>query len=335
MAWTGTTEVPVNVQGVFDQTLHDFLPPDFDFLGWGEQRNVAMNSGTTLNVSRPNLLSPATTPIPEYITPEGAQFSTTDMTVALQFFGNHVPFSRRVTEVGLIRDLTGKVKDVLAVNRKDTCDQVGRDILVAGTQARLANGSLRTDINTILDQGDLDFGLNLLARANAKPIAKRVLPGTGVATTPLNKGYIAIGHIDLLKTLSGLTGADGWKDVASYAKDSAYPNEYGATHNGRIRYILNSSGKIWAGGGAGGGSGVRETGGAADVYALIIMAEKYYCETRLGGKTAEVIVQPLGSSGSLDPYKQRGSIGWYGCFTVGRLDNARCVRIECAAASLS
>ena len=59
----------------------------------------------------------------------------------------------------------------------------------------------------------------------------------------------------------------------------------------------------------GGGSGSP----AAEVHASIIYGEHAFGMVKLGGKgkpNIEVIVKPLGSSGTEDPLNQRGSIGW-------------------------
>jgi N4-gp56 family major capsid protein len=331
--WTGLGPVPAEIQGFFDQTLLDNLPPDFVYMGYGLRRNIPANSGRSITWDRPNLLTVNTTAIPEYTTPEGQQFSTSYVQATIAEYGTHVPFSRRATHLGLIRDLTGKIRDVLSVNKKDTFDQLTRDALVAGTQVRYANGAGRTEVNTSIEIADIAYAVNLLNRANAKPISKRVEPSTGVGTRAINPAYLAFGHWDLFKDLSDL-GTTYWLDAADYPDSSSrYPNEVGTIRNvgGRdVRVILSSNGKIWPSTGAD-STGLRETTDTkSDIYALVIIAEGAYIETSINGKGQGVIVQPLGSGGAEDPFRQRGSIAWADYYVATIADDARIVRIECA-----
>lgn len=329
LKWTGLGPVPAEVQGFFDQVLLDNLPPDFVYKGFGLKRNIPPNAGRYATWDRPELLSVDTTPIPEYESPDGQQFSTATVQGMVVELGTHVPFSRRATELGLIRDLTGKIRDTLTIHKKDCLDQYTRDQLVAGTQLRYANGtgSARTDVGSKVKAADIQYAVNLLVRANNKTITKRIEPSTGQGTLALNPGFVCFCHWDAYKTLAAM---DGWLDVADYPSGARYPNEIGTIRGERnVRFIASSNGKIWAGGGADvGTTGLRSTGGKIDVYAMVIIAEGAYIESGVNGKGLGVVVQPLGSGGPTDPFKSRGSIGWADYTAATISDDARLVRIE-------
>ena len=77
-------------------------------------------------------------------------------------------------------------------------------------------------------------------------------------------------------------------------------------------------------------------GGTVDVYGTLISGQNAYGSVELegGGKNVEVIVKEPGSSGSLDPLNQRGTVGWkvkgFGTFI---LQDDFLVRLETAASA--
>lgn len=331
--WTGLGPVPENLQGFFDQALLDALPPEFIFMGYGMRRNLPPNQGRTINWERPNLLTVSTAQIPEYETPVGQQFSTSHVSATVGEYGTHVPFSRRADGISLIKDLTGKIRDVLAIHKKDTFDQLTRDGLVAGTSCIQTTGTTRAEVADNLTKANLNDAIEYLVGNNAKPITKRVEPSTGVGTRALNPAFLAFGHEDLYTDIVAAckTTTDDWLDVADYpAGSQRLPNEVG-TYRGRrnIRFILSNNGKVWEGTGDGTTTGHRYTGSNIDVYGLVILSENAYIESAINGKDLGVVVQPLGSSGSADPFKQRGTIAWAAHFAATICDDARITRIEC------
>jgi len=93
----------------------------------------------------------------------------------------------------------------------------------------------------------------------------------------------------------------------------------------------------WAPSGVGTSFTVAPYGtGSIDVYGTLISGQNAYGSVELegGGKNIEVIVKEPGSSGSLDPLNQRGTIGWkvkgFGTFI---LQDDFLVRLETAASA--
>lgn len=83
---------------------------------------------------------------------------------------------------------------------------------------------------------------------------------------------------------------------------------------------------------------VPEAAGAVgvDVHAMVIYGQEYCGGVSLGGNghNIRVIIKPVGSSGSNDPYEQRGTMAWKAkglCYTV--LQDAFAVRIEYAVSA--
>lgn len=336
--WTGIGNVPAEVQGWFDQALLDFLPNDFIYMGYGERRNIPANSGRNINLERPNLLTASTTAVDEYATPVGQQFSTTAVQATIAWYGTHVPFSSRAVSVGLIGNLLGKIKEVLAVHKKDTFDQLTRDALMAGTSAVYIGGSARTDVNSLITAASITTAVQALNAANVKPITGRIEPSTGVGTKGMNPAFVMFGHTDLFADIVTAAGTN-WLDVADYpSHQSLLTNEVGTIRSvagKNVRVCLSNNGKIWPGGGAAGTATFNDDGTNFDVYGVVIFGEKAYIETMINGKTNGVIVQPLGSAGADDPMKQRGSIAWHDPYVAFISDNNRIYRIECACTGSS
>jgi N4-gp56 family major capsid protein len=334
--YTGTGQVSVNVEGEYKQAFLSFLQPNYYYTGFGKSGgdfDLKMNSGTKVTWDRPTLLPAATTPIPEYVTPAPlAQFSTTPVSATIAWYGDHLRHSDRMALVALNRGLLAKMREMQVVQHRLTMDTLCRDAICAGTQKRFANGSAITDVNTVMDTGDLDFCLNALQRTDVQPVQKKINPSQLVGTLGLREAYVALGHTDLEQTIKGISG---FVAVTQYAAPGqALPGEVGAYRG--IRFVLSSNGKINLAGGATGGSNVRSSDSShADVYQLIIFGQDFFGETKLAGKGLNVIVKPAGSSGSEDPHNQRGSCAWNQAAVYTILDNARGICIYAAAPTIA
>lgn len=336
--YTGTGQVQVNVAGDYQQAFLDFLSAEYHYAGFGKRENMDLrpNSGTQVTWERPNVLAAAITPIPEYVTPAGSQFSTSPITAVIAWYGDHLPHSERMAQVAVNRNILQKMKEVQVDQHRKTMDTLAREVLCGGTAVRYASGTSTATVDTVLDATDLDYALNRLARNDVPRITKKVTPSQLVGTVPLREAYIGICHVDMEQTLKGLTG---WADVSTYAQPgSALPGEIGM-YRGQIRFIATSNGKTVEDEAnnavPAGGQTIRTTATKTIVYSTIIFGRDYYGQTKLGGKDLEVIVKAPGSSGSADPFNQRGSVAWKQPAVFTRLDNIRAVRIESGCSSIA
>ncbi len=142
-----------------------------------------------------------------------------------------------------------------------------------------------------------------------------------VRTLKTNKaGTIDGSYIGILhpKTTYDLQADSAWVNANQYAgSTNIFNGEVGKLWG--VRFIESQNAKVFAGAGSGG----------IDVYGTLIMGREYFGMADIAGSSKpEVIVKPVGASGTLDPLNQRGSIGWKAYFVAARLDNNAAVRIE-------
>ena len=74
------------------------------------------------------------------------------------------------------------------------------------------------------------------------------------------------------------------------------------------------------------------TSSPIDLHCAMIIGKDAYGVVDIEGsaRKPEIIIKPLGSSGTEDPLNQRGTQGWKALFTAVRLNELAMVRIECA-----
>ena len=320
--------ISVNISGYYDRTLLDRLVPSLVHVGYGMEKPLPKKEGDQITFRRYGNLSVATTALTEGVSPAGSQLTKTDYAASPSQYGDYVTVTDWL-ETTVPDAILTEAAQILGDQAGDTLDQLCRDVIVAGTQVKYSNSTPRTAVNTILVAGDIQYAENLLERGKVKMIREKIMAGRNIATEAVEAGYIAIGHTDLKKTIQGFTNFINVKD---YARGGGLPGEIGSL--GNVRIILTPNGKIWAGGGASGGTNVRETSSSADVYALTVFGQGAYGNSRIGKKSVKNIVKGFGSAGTEDALDQRSTSGWKANFITKILDDTRIVRIECAAADL-
>ena len=329
MSTTTLTQVPPGTAAFYDRNLLERAVPADIHGRFGQNRPLSLRSGNQIKFRRYTALTPATTALTEGVTPSGSSLSVTDITATIAQYGDFVTITDMVDMVNQDPVLTEAGK-ILGEQGGTTIDQVRRDVLVAGTNVIYANGSARASVNTVIDAGDLKTAIRTLERQNAKTIKEMVKPSTGIGTVAIRPAYIGLVHPDTVAVLESITG---YTSIENYSSQmDSMPDEVGAYRN--IRFVKSTNAKVFADGGAIGGSNVISTTGTnADVYATLILAADAYGVIPLGGKAMENIVTPLGSGGSADPLKQRSTSGWKAQTTTKILNDAWMVRIEHANTS--
>ena len=328
MALNTTSNIAPGTQAFYDRNLLERAVPADVHGRYGQNRPISTRSGNQIKFRRYESLTPATTPLTEGVTPTGSSLSVTDVTASLAQYGDFVTISDMVDLTNQDPVLTEAGK-VLGEQGGTTIDRVRRDVLVAGTNVIRANGSARTDINTVLSAANLKTAIRFLQRQDAKFVKEMVKAGVGVGTVPIRPAYIGIVHPDIQAVLEGISG---YKSVEEYGSSmEVMEDEVGAYRN--IRFVKSTNAKVWAGGGASGGSNVIETSSAADVYATLIIGANAYGVCPLSGQAMRNIIKPMGSAGAADPLDQRATSGWKAITTTKILNDAWMVRIESAATS--
>lgn len=317
-------QVPPGVQAFYDRNLLERAVPADIHGRFGQVRPIAKRSGNQIKFRRYSALAAATTALTEGVTPAGSSLAVTDITATLAQYGDYVTISDMVDMTNQDAVLT-EAGMVLGEQAGTTIDQVRRDILVAGTNVAYSNGAVRTAVNTIISAGLLKQAVRFLKRQNAKKVKEAIAASGATATVGLRAAYIGLIHPDTEATLKAITG---YVPVNQYASQMPImEDEVGAFDE--VRFVSSTNAKVWANGGASGGSNVISTGGTlADVYGTLIVAANAYGVVPLSGEALKNYIKALGSAGTADPLNQRATSGWKATTTTSILNDAFMIRLE-------
>ena len=318
MATGTTTKTQIdNINSFYSRDLLIRVQPLLVHNKFGMVKDIPKNNSDVIKFRRYANLSPATTPLVEGVTPNGSQLSKTDISATLNYYGDYVTLTDKLT-METEDPVRMETNEILADQAGDTLDQLTRDIIVAGTSV-IYSGSGNTATADVA-AGDVITAANLqtaeetLKANKARFMTTFVDPSTGISTQPLPPCFIGICHTYTTKTLRAMTD---WVKVETYAQPSArMMGEIGKI--GDIRFIETVNAKVFTGAGT----------GSIDVYATLVIAKYAYGTSRLAGAALQNIVKPLGSGGTSDPLNQRETSGWKATHTAIILNDAFMVRIE-------
>ncbi len=178
--------------------------------------------------------------------------------------------------------------ELLGEQAGETLDIVARDVVVVGTNVQNATGTLTGD--------EVKKAVRTLRRNKAKPF----------------KDGFYVGIVDP-ETAYDLQNDSLWQDVSKYnGGKNIEKGEIGKLHG--VKFIMTTSVKV------------KEDG----KHCTMIIGQDAYGVVDLEGSAQkpEIIIKPLGSSGTEDPLNQRGTQGWKAAYTAVRLNELAMVRIE-------
>ena len=205
------------------------------------------------------------------------------------------------------------------------------NVYKAGTILRRANGTARTDINTVIDITDLRWAERAMARALAEYFTDLGQSTQDFNTEAILPAYWGFIHPDARYVISDITGFTGVKDYGHGVKIE--PNELGSI--GNIRFLMSTVYAPFASGGGAKGTMISTDGTSADVYTCIIVGREAWGSVSFRGRKSISPFVVMPSHSAADPAAQRGFIGWV-AWTQAKIlnDNWMC-RIEFAVTELS
>jgi N4-gp56 family major capsid protein len=314
MAQTDTTILDPGVANYYDKRLLRKATPRLIHSLYAQTRDIPANGSDVIKFRRYSLLTAATTPLTEGVTPSGSQLSKTDIPATVKQYGDYVTMTDKLMFTTTDPILT-EANDELAQQAGNTLDQLTRDVIIAGTTIQYAStATQRTEITAAmkLTIGEIQEAVRTLKNNNADKITEVIDPSDGVGTMPVNAAYIGFVHPNASYDLKNATG---FVPVEKYGQRVALPGEVGSLDE--VRFIESTNAKYYPLGGS-----------SVDAYATLIIGKDYYAQTRIAGEAMKNIIKPLGSAGSADPLDQRQTSGWKATFVATRLNEAFAVRIE-------
>jgi N4-gp56 family major capsid protein len=285
------------------------------FYRYGLKTPLPENGGNSVSWRRFNALTLATTPLSEGNTPTTASLSVSEITATVQEFGNFVTVSDALDLMAIDRVMT-EASNVLGQNAGESVEAVIRNVLQAGTSVQYATGASRGVQGT----GN-PITLNLFRKALVTLDANNTHRFNGsVEADTLGMGsYVAFVHPNVVYDIYN---DPELKNALQYnnADSKLWTGNIGSIYG--IQLFQTTLAPIFAGAGA----------SSANVYGTVIMGQNAFGVVDVAGRGKyEMIVKPLGSSGSDDPLNQRGSIGWKAWQIPVILNNNFMVRIESGA----
>ena len=249
----------------------------------------------------------------------------TDVTATLSQYGDFVPYSDVIEDTHedpFLQQLT----ELLGEQAAQTVETLRYNTLKAGTNVFVANGSVRTDVNTPLTLALQRKATRALKRQNGKQITSIVGSTPNFSTEPVEAAFIGLVHPDVENDIRNITG---FIPTKKYGTVTPWANEIGAVED--VRYLRSTIFTSFASGGAATTTMVSTNATNADVYPVLYIAKDAYGIVPLKGKDSLsiMIVNPKPSSG--DPLGQRGTAGWKTMQTSVILNDAWMVRAEVAA----
>jgi N4-gp56 family major capsid protein len=306
---TGTGALATKPAAFYDKVLLKTLRArSFNHAAFAQSRPMPKRAGDTINFRQIGVLAPATTPLTEGVTPTGNSATVTAISASTKQYGDFIEFSDLVDVMQIDPIITEYSKEQ-GVQASETVDVLVRDEITAGTNVMYSGAKTSRATLAAGDKPTLD-----LFRKAALTLKKnKVRPAANGKYVALVSADVVFDLMDDAKFVQAFQIGQNNKPFI----DGEIADVYG------IKFVEVTAGtsKIFAGAGTGG----------ANVHASVVLGEEAYGITKIAGEgDAQVIVKPLGSSGTADALNQRQTIGWkINAFVAKRLKEQAIVRVEC------
>lgn len=292
---------------------------------FGQVKPIPANTSDTIIFRRYNKLDNTPKELVEGVTPDAVTMTSTDIQSTLVQYGEVMRFSDKVVDMcedPVLKEATM----ILSQQAAEMIENVRWGKLLSGTNVVYGNGTARAEVNTKISKAGFRAIIKSLKRQDAKPIYEYTASTPAYGTESTSPTYVVICHTDLEGDLRDL---EGFIDAKNYGTMKPMEGEIGSWES--LRFITTTLAPVYEGGGAAGGTGVAETGGLADVYPMLVLAQNAYGIVPFKGANAvSPTVVPAKPSDS-DPLAQRTKVGWKTWQTCVILNDAYMQRYEVAA----
>jgi N4-gp56 family major capsid protein len=349
MARVTSTTVPPALNAYFSRKLLRRALPLLLHGKFAQRRELPSNSTKTIKFRKyPSLdITSSLAPLAEGVPNDPISMLYSEVQATVRQNGGFIELTDLVTVVNE-SPILQEANKLLAEHMAQVMDTLFRDTFTGGTVVHFGGEDLDPTIDTRAEVGrDIAGGktdgtgsmvspaliarmIRTLDNANASMYTKIVRPGSGQDSHPLRPAYWVITHPNVAFSLPDLL--PGYISIEKYATTAdVIEGEVGAYRN--ARFLSSTFAKIFPG--AGGDpttNGVRVTGNNCDVYTLLMLAEDALGIVPLNELTVEQIIQPRGSAGTADPYKQISTTSWIRTGTQLILQDSFMARAEVTAA---
>lgn len=295
--------LPAEVRQGYDAKLLAAAMPALVHAQFCEEHPMDKHQGTTLNMRRWEILTPQLTALTEGVTPDPNSLIVTNVQVSVGQYGDWVEITD-LASWAMIDDVLQQASEKLGFEVGQIVDELARNFMVAGTSVVYAGG--QTSRNALVYT-------NLCTSVEIKKSVRTLQ--TGYAKTYDTVNFIAIIHPYVNYDLESIAE---WLAAAEYRNnDALYQGEIGTLYG--VRFVISPLAYT-----------VTNTQ-PITVYCTPVFGQGAFGQSEISGENFEMIVKPLGSSGTSDPMNQRASVAGKATYGGTVLNNAFVTRIESAA----
>jgi len=274
----------------FDKVVIDALLPNTYILGAGTQKVLPKGQNKyVFSLATKSVGTVAGLTLVEGTTPSEGSWSMEQQEVSLTQIGEYIIMSDVVLQDSPVEIIANALSDI-AMNVAAVADILVQDVIDAGTNVYYSgDATSRTTIssNDTMSASNISKAQATLLANNAKPYDAGM--------------FMGVIHPHVLHDLRIETGTGAWLDANKYVTpEKIFKGEIGALSG--VRVVVSPNLQYFANASNGSGST-----GTIDVYPTYFFGKDAYGVVREG--EPQSVFNPLGSSGSADPLKQRASAG--------------------------
>jgi N4-gp56 family major capsid protein len=298
--------------------------PYLVFEKFGQAKSLPSNSSKVEIFRRYTALPTTPTALTEGVTPTAQTLAKTDVTATLVQYGDLITVSDVITDTHEDPVLNESI-ELLGEQAAQMIEKMRYGVLKACTNKILANGTLRTDVNTAFTVALQRQAVRTLKRQNARPITSIVRSTPSFGTENVAPGFVAIIHPDMeaaVRTQTGFTPAE------KYGSISPWENEIGKIDD--VRYLSTTIVEPYPNAGGAKGTMLSTSGTLADVYPVIFLGRDAYGIVALKGQYAVTPMVVNAKPSDSDPLAQRSHVGWKSVQTCVILNDLWLVIVEAA-----
>lgn len=174
MSQTDTTVIDPGVANFYDRRLLRKAMPRLIHLRYAQTRDIPAGSSDTIKFRRYSLLTAATTPLTEGVTPSGSTLAKSDITATVKQYGDYLTLTDKLLFT-TTDPVLAEANDVLAQQAGNTLDQLTRDVILAGTTVQYAStATQRSEVSSAMTMTAAEIKEAVRTRAWTNP----AMPGS-------------------------------------------------------------------------------------------------------------------------------------------------------------
>lgn len=274
----------------FDKVVLEALLPNTYILGAGTQKVLPKGQNKyVFSLATKSVGTVAGLTLSEGTTPTEGSWSMEQQEVSLTQIGEYIILSDVVLQDSPVEIIANALSDI-AMNVAAVADILVQDAIDGGTNVFYSGDATS---RTTISSNDTMSASNI-SKAQASLLAFNAKPYDGGM-------FMGVIHPHVLHDLRTETGTGAWLDANKYVTpEKIFKGEIGALSG--VRVVVSPNLQFYAS--ASNGYGYT---GTIDVYPTYFFGKDAYGVVREG--EPQSVFNPLGSSGSADPLKQRASAG--------------------------